>query len=89
MGHGPAVKLGKDNAAKYKTKLGVSMFIVYSIVYAIFVFINASSPKSMQNIIFGQTAAVVWGFGLIGFALVLAVIYNHLCTAAETKMNDE
>ena len=88
MAHGPAVKLGKDNAAAYKTKLGVSMFIAYTIIYFIFVIINTTSPQSMQNIIFGQTAAVVWGFGLIGFALVLAVIYNHLCTKAETKLND-
>ncbi len=87
MGHGPAVKLGKDNAAAYKTRLGVSMFIVYTIVYAVFVAMNTMNPKAMQNIIFGQTAAVVWGFGLIGFALVLAFIYNHLCTKAETKMN--
>jgi len=88
MAHGPAVKLGKDNASSYKTRLGVGMFITYTIVYAIFVALNASSPQLMQNIIFGQTAAVIWGFGLIGFALVLAVIYNHLCTKAEVKMND-
>ena len=87
MGHGPAVKLGKDNAAAYKTKLGVSMFIVYTIVYAIFVGINATNPKAMENIVMGQTAAVLWGFGLIAFALVLAVIYNHLCTKAEANLN--
>ena len=87
MGHGPAVKLGKDNAAAYKTRLGVSMFIVYTIVYAIFVGINATNPKAMENIVMGQTAAVLWGFGLIAFALILAVIYNHLCTKAEAKFN--
>jgi uncharacterized membrane protein (DUF485 family) len=87
MAHGPAVKLGKDNASSYKTKLGVKMFVVYTIVYAIFVAINATNPKAMQNIIAGQTAAVVWGFGLIGLALVMAVIYNHLCTRAEAKLN--
>lgn len=87
MGHGPAVKLGKDNASSYKTKLGVSMFIVYTLVYAIFVVINATNPKAMEATVMGQTAAVMWGFGLIGFALVLAVIYNHLCTKAEEKLN--
>lgn len=88
MAHGPAVKLGKDNATPYKSRLGVMMFIAYTIVYAAFVIINATNPKLMQNVIFGQTAAVVWGFALIAFALILAVIYNHLCTQAETKMND-
>jgi hypothetical protein len=34
MGHGPAVKLGKDYASSYKTKLGIRMFIAYTIVWA-------------------------------------------------------
>ncbi len=87
MGHGPAVKLGKDDATSYKTKLGVSMFIVYTLVYAAFVGINAVSRALMQKVIFGQTLAVVYGMGLIVFALVLAIIYNHFCTAAEKRMN--
>lgn len=87
MGHGPAVKLGKDNASAYKTRLGVKMFIAYTLVYAIFVATNTTSPKSMQEIYLGQTAAVLWGFGLIGLALVMAIIYNSLCTKAEIKMN--
>lgn len=87
MGHGPAVKLGKDNASAYKTKLGVKMFVVYTLVYAIFVATNATNPKAMQSIVLGQTAAVIWGFGLIALALVMAVIYNHLCTKAEVRLN--
>ncbi|MDD2365449.1 MAG: DUF485 domain-containing protein [Desulfuromonadaceae bacterium] len=87
MGHGPAVKLGRDDAAAYKTKLGVKMFVVYTIVYFTFIIINATNPKSMETVVMGQTAAVIWGFGLIGLALVQAVIYNHLCTKAESEMN--
>lgn len=87
MGHGPAAKLDKDNAAAYKTKLGIKMFVAYTLVYAIFVAINATNPKIMQLIVLGQTAAVIWGFGLITLALIMAVIYNHLCTKAETRMN--
>lgn len=88
MGHGPAVKLGKDNASAYKTKLGVKMFIAYTIVYAAFIMVNATNPKVMEMTIMGQTLAVVWGFFLIALALVQAVIYNHLCTKAETKANN-
>ena len=87
MGHGPAVKLGKDNAASYKTKLGVKMFFAYTIVYAAFVILNTTNPKAMESIVFGQTAAVIWGFGLITLALVMAVIYNRFCTKAEEQMN--
>ena len=87
MGHGPAVKLGKDDASSYKTKLGVKMFFVYTAVYATFVITNTVNPKVMETIIFGQTAAVIWGFGLIALALVMALFYNQLCTNAEKKMN--
>ncbi len=87
MAHGPAVKLGKDNAASYKTRLGISMFIVYTLTYCGFVVINAASPELMQNIYFGQTLAVLYGFFLILFAFVLAIVYNHFCTAAEKRLN--
>lgn len=87
MGHGPAVKLGKDNAATYKTRLGVKMFIAYSLVYATFVVLNTTNPKMMEIIVFGQTAAVIWGFGLIALALVMAVIYNFFCGKAEKDLN--
>ena len=87
MGHGPAVKLGKDNAAAYKTKLGIWMFILYTMTYFSFVVINAVNPALMQKVYFGQTIAVLYGFFLIIFAFVLAIIYNHFCTAAEARLN--
>ena len=87
MGHGPAVKLGKDDAQAYKTRLGIYMFILYTICYASFVAINSVKPSIMQIIVAGQTLAVVFGFSLIVFALVLAVIYNSMCNAAEARMN--
>ena len=87
MGHGPAVKLGKDYASGYKTKLGITMFFVYTIVYAIFVGINSVNPSAMETIVLGQTLAVVYGFGLIILAFVMAIIYNHFCTAAEERLN--
>ncbi|PKN12823.1 MAG: hypothetical protein CVU69_05525 [Deltaproteobacteria bacterium HGW-Deltaproteobacteria-4] len=87
MGHGPAVKLGKDEAAAYKTKLGVKMFVFYTIVYFTYVVIIATNPKAMETTVMGQTAAVLWGFGLIALALFQAVIYNHLCTKAESDLN--
>ena len=36
-----------------------------------------------KEIIFGLNLAVVYGFGLIGFALVLALIYNTMCCTHE------
>ena len=87
MAHGPAVKLGKDNAASYKTRLGIWMFILYTLTYFGFVVINTAFPAMMEKVFFGQTLAVLYGFFLIIFAFVLAIIYNHFCTAAEARLN--
>ncbi len=87
MGHGPAVKLGKDNASAYKTRLGVQMFIFYTLFYAGFMLINTVKPSLMEMTIGGLNLAIVYGIGLIVFAFILAMIYNRLCTQAETRMN--
>ena len=87
MGHGPAVKLGKDNASAYKTRLGIWCFFAYTAIYFTFVAINTIKPSFMQEVVMGQTVAVVFGFGLIALALVMALVYNKLCTAAEARMN--
>ena len=87
MHHGPAVTLGKDNAAKYKSKLGLILFAVYSLVYSGFVFINTFNPKVMGTVLFaGLNVAVIYGIGLIVFAIVMGLIYNHLCTQMEVEM---
>jgi len=87
MHHGPAVTLGKDYAAKQKSKLGLILFAVYSLVYSGFVFINTFYPKLMGTILFaGLNFAVIYGIGLIVFAIVLGLIYNHMCTQMENEM---
>ncbi len=88
MLHEPAAQSGTDNAASYKSRLGVQLFIVYAIVYAVFVIINIAKPLMMENIIiFGLNLAVVYGFFLIIFALILALIYNSMCNAEEKALN--
>ncbi|MFO7982994.1 MAG: DUF485 domain-containing protein [Desulfuromonadales bacterium] len=87
MGHGPAVKLEKDKSTPYKSKLGIKFFLFYTALYASFVVINSVKPSIMQKVYMGQTVAVLYGFFLIIFAFILAMFYNRLCTAAETRMN--
>lgn len=87
MGHGPAVKLEKDKSTGYKSKLGIKFFLFYTALYASFVVINSVKPSIMQKVYMGQTVAVLYGFFLIIFAFILAMFYNRLCTAAETRMN--
>ena len=90
MQHGPAVQLGKDNAADKKAKIGIWLFLLYSAVYAVFVAIAVTSYESMSEIVIaGQNLAVVFGFGLIVFAIILGIIYNIICSKLELKMNKE
>ncbi len=88
MLHGPATESAPDPASRYKSRLGVRMFLCYCIVYAGFVFLNVfSEGKAMQKIVVaGLNLAVVYGMGLIILALILAVIYNRLCTAKEAEL---
>jgi len=88
MHHGPAQDSGPDPASRYKSRLGVGMFIVYCLIYAGFVFTNVlTEGQAMQIIVVaGLNLAVVYGMGLIILALILALIYNHLCTAKEKEL---
>ena len=74
MSHGPSIEWKKDNAAKIKSRLGIVLFIVYTLVYAGFILVNLVNPKLMAIDIGSQNLAIVYGFGLIILALVLAVI---------------
>ncbi len=90
MDHGPAVKLDKDYASRKKAKLGVWLFIFYSLIYAGFVYIGVFQYELMGEIVLGQqNLAVVYGFGLIIFAIVLGLIYHWFCSSFENKMNIE
>jgi len=88
MLHEPAAKTGKDLATAYKSRIGVWMFLFYAIIYVGFVALNLIRPVLMEKtVLIGMNLAVVYGFGLIVLALVLALIYNHLCSAKERLLN--
>ena len=51
--------------------------------------IERERPDGLLPTLGGQTGlnlAVVYGMGLIIFALILALIYNHLCTQKEREL---
>jgi len=60
-------------------RLGLVLFMLYCAVYAGFVGICAFSLQTMERQFLGVNLAVVYGFGLIGFAFVLALSYTWLC----------
>jgi len=88
MLHGEAVKLERDHAAAIKSRIGLILFGVYSLIYAGFIIINTIAPKTMGlQVFFGLNLAVAYGFGLIILAIIMGVVYNRVCTKLEDKLN--
>jgi uncharacterized membrane protein (DUF485 family) len=88
MRHGPAVKLDEDHALKKKARLGIIFFFIYLFFYGGFVAIGVINYEILQrNLIAGINTALVYGIGLILFAVVLGIIYNTLCSKYEDDMN--
>ncbi|KAF0130329.1 MAG: hypothetical protein FD155_1629 [Bacteroidetes bacterium] len=86
--HGPAAKMEADKAAAKKSKLGVTLFIVYTLLYSGFVMIGLFNPELLGVHVIGkQNLSIVYGFGLIVLAIVMGFIYNAICTRMEDKMN--
>jgi uncharacterized membrane protein (DUF485 family) len=56
--------------------IGLKLFVLYLAAYGVFVALNAFVPEVMKiPAIAGVNLAIVYGFGLIVGAFVLAVIY--------------
>lgn len=88
--HEPSAPVGDDPAYPYKRRLGVWLFLAYSLVYATFVALNLLVPTSMETrILAGVNADTIFGIGLIVLAVVLALIYNALCLAHERAMRGD
>ncbi|MCE7980000.1 MAG: hypothetical protein DYG89_02310 [Caldilinea sp. CFX5] len=87
MLHEPATSTRKDPAAPYKMRLGLWMFLFYSLFYAGFVAINLLNPLAMGVVVFlGLNLATVYGFALIIVALIEALIYDRMCRQKEADL---
>lgn len=65
------------------SRYGLALFAVYLALYAGFVALSAFAPQRMgRPFLGGVNLAVVYGFGLIAAALLLALIYMFLCRPA-------
>ena len=70
----------KTPEASRNARLGLWLFGVYLVFYAGFVLISAFATDLLEWVpILGLNLAVIYGFGLIALALVLALIYGWLC----------
>jgi len=74
----------------YNAKLGLWMFAFYCLLYGGFVAICAIDYRLMATPVFaGVNLAIVYGMGLIGAAVVLAIVYMLLCRDPATELPDE
>ncbi len=77
----PETREQEDTAViAHNTRLGLLLFAIYVAIYAGFMALSAFSPAAMRRpVLAGANLAVVYGFGLIAAALILALIYMRLC----------
>jgi uncharacterized membrane protein (DUF485 family) len=88
MLHEPAAKQEKDNASEWKAKLGIKLFWLYCIIYMGFVGIAVFATHLMKTpVLAGTNLAIVYGLVLIVFAVLLGLVYNHVCTKKENEMS--
>ena len=69
-----------SDTQRSNARLGLWLFAVYLLLYLGFVFMSAFAAQLMERpVIAGLNLAIVYGFGLIVGALVMALIYGMLC----------
>ena len=67
-------------------RIGLILFFIYLVLYGGFVFLNAFAAGVMEATpIAGINLAIIYGFGLIAGALVMALLYGWLCTDSENE----
>jgi len=89
MLHEPAAKQIPDLASDWKAKLGIKLFWLYCVVYMGFVGLAVFATHVMKTpVLAGTSLAIIYGMGLIVFAIVLGLIYNRVCTRKENELNE-
>lgn len=75
-------------AEQTNSRYGLILFAIYFALYAVFMAINVMAPEVMAKpALAGMNVAIVFGFGLIVSALVLALIYMRV-SRAEVEVED-
>src|SRR5690349_15741509 len=74
---------------RHNARVGLALFVVYLLLYGGFVGLATFAPWAMARpALAGVNLAVVYGFGLIVAALVLALVYMLLCRPEEPPATD-
>ena len=68
------------------SRLGLTLFLLYTFLYGGFVLLNAFSPITMESTPWkGINVAILSGFGLILVAFLFALLYGCLCGPTEDE----
>ena len=67
-----------DNIARDRRR-ALALFAVYVVLYGGFVLLSAFKPGVMGENVAGVNLAIVYGFGLIVAAFLLALVYMVIC----------
>lgn len=71
--------------AARRARYGIILFSIYLVLYVGFMLLNVLSPGVMESLPFaGLNLAILYGFVLIGAALLLALVYAWLCRESAT-----
>ena len=76
----------------YNARVGLVLFVIYLILYGGFGFLNAFAAETMEATpLAGVNLAILYGFGLILAALVLALFYGWICRSnkADSAREDQ
>lgn len=82
FGHGSAHLAEEEHPEiiSRNARNGMRLFVIYLIIYAGFVGLNAFAPKQMEATpLFGVNLAILYGFILIVSAFLLALVYCWQC----------
>jgi uncharacterized membrane protein (DUF485 family) len=80
----------RDAVVAFNARLGVVLFLLYLLFYTGFIYLNAFQRERMAaDALGGVNLAVVYGFGLIIAAFVLAIVYMVLCRRASESGVEE
>lgn len=82
LDHGPAhpKEIEDPRIASRNARYGMILFVVYLVFYGGFVGLSAFAPAQMETTpALGLNLAILYGFGLIVAAMLLALVYSWLC----------
>ena len=66
--------------SRRNSRIGMVLFLVYLVVYAVYVLLTAFLRGTMSMIVFaGLNLAIVYGLFLILLAFAMAILYGWLC----------